>query len=232
MVNKTSEEHPLLIGQAGPLENQRWEVNSVLTIGRDPDCDIVVPDRQVSRFHARITPSADGIYLEDLGSKNGTYWNHKLIDSSHLLQDGDIIQIAVIQSFTYISSDATLPLYLTEKPYQAVSADDEVRSDFLRLNLRSRRVWVRGQEIQPSLSRPQFRLLNILYENEGRVVTRQDIITAVWKDQEADGVSEQALDALVRRLRDRIAEIDSTHEYIMTVRGHGLRLSILSLIHI
>jgi DNA-binding response OmpR family regulator len=37
-------------------------------------------------------------------------------------------------------------------------------------------------------------------------------------------VSEQALDALVRRLRDRLAEIDPIHNYIITVRGHGLRL--------
>ncbi len=40
----------------------------------------------------------------------------------------------------------------------------------------------------------------------------------------AEGVTEQALDALVRRLRDRLAEIDPDNEYIVTVRGHGLRL--------
>jgi DNA-binding response OmpR family regulator len=35
--------------------------------------------------------------------------------------------------------------------------------------------------------------------------------------------SEQAIDALVRRLRDRIAEIDPEHQYIITVKGHGFR---------
>ncbi|NJC95404.1 MAG: winged helix-turn-helix domain-containing protein, partial [Anaerolineae bacterium] len=38
------------------------------------------------------------------------------------------------------------------------------------------------------------------------------------------GVSVQALVALIRRLRDRIAAIDPTHQYIDTVRGHGIRL--------
>ena len=38
------------------------------------------------------------------------------------------------------------------------------------------------------------------------------------------GVSEQAIDALVRRLRDRLAEVDEGHQYIVTVRGHGFRL--------
>ncbi len=38
------------------------------------------------------------------------------------------------------------------------------------------------------------------------------------------GISEQAIDALVRRLRDRIAAMDPDHAYIVTVRGHGFRL--------
>jgi DNA-binding response OmpR family regulator len=46
----------------------------------------------------------------------------------------------------------------------------------------------------------------------------------VWGDEDAADVSEQALDALVRRLRDRLAALDPTNNYIITVRGHGLRL--------
>jgi DNA-binding winged helix-turn-helix (wHTH) protein len=38
------------------------------------------------------------------------------------------------------------------------------------------------------------------------------------------GVSDQALDALIRRLRDRLAALDPTHQFIDTVRGHGIRL--------
>jgi DNA-binding response OmpR family regulator len=37
-------------------------------------------------------------------------------------------------------------------------------------------------------------------------------------------VSDQALDALIRRLRERIAALDPEREYISTVRGHGIRL--------
>jgi DNA-binding response OmpR family regulator len=45
----------------------------------------------------------------------------------------------------------------------------------------------------------------------------------VWGEEQAYDVSNQALDALVRRLRDRLAELDE-HNFIVTVRGHGLRL--------
>jgi DNA-binding response OmpR family regulator len=94
----------------------------------------------------------------------------------------------------------------------------------LVLDKRSRRVWVNHEEVLPPLSLSQYSLLELLYELQGRVVERKELIENVWGEEGAVGVSEQALDALVRRLRDRLAAIDPAHSYIVTVRGHGLRL--------
>ena len=69
------EEYPMLVAQEGPLNNQRWPLARTVVLGRDSTCDIVIPDRQVSRYHARITPTQEGMILEDLGSKNGTHCN-------------------------------------------------------------------------------------------------------------------------------------------------------------
>lgn len=214
----SSKEYPVLIAQTGPLIGQRWVVNQTLVIGRDPNCEIVVPDRQISRYHARLMPAPDGIILEDLGSKNGTYCNGQRLDEPVVLQDGDTLQVSIIQNFSFLSSDATMPL----EAGTPVSPAQKPRR--LRLESRSRRVWVGKQELNPPLSVPQFRLLKKLYDNPGQVVTRQDLITAIWSDQNVQGVSEQALDALVRRLRDRLTTVDPAHEYIVTIRGHGLRL--------
>jgi DNA-binding response OmpR family regulator len=94
----------------------------------------------------------------------------------------------------------------------------------LRIEKRSRRVWIGDQEVLPPLSVSQYKVLELLYDNQGRVVTRQQLVEVVWGEDEAITISEQALDALMRRLRDRLASIDSIHTYIATVRGHGLRL--------
>jgi DNA-binding response OmpR family regulator len=94
----------------------------------------------------------------------------------------------------------------------------------LRLDSRSRRVWVNEQEALPPLSVSQYSLLELLYEAQGRVLSRKDLIEKVWGEEDAVGVSEQAFDALVRRLRDRLASVDPAHTYIVTIRGHGLRL--------
>jgi hypothetical protein len=209
-----SSEFPILVAQAGPLNGERWLIKQTLMIGRDASCDVVIPDRQVSRYHARLMPAPEGIILEDMGSKNGTHCNGQRVEDPVVLQDGDLIQVALAQHFVFLSSDATLPLELGRG--QAVGR--------LYLESRSRRVWVGQQEMVPPLSAPQFALLQALYEQPGKVVTRRELISAVWGDEESAGVSDQAVDALVRRLRERLAAMDPTHEYVVTVRGHGLRL--------
>jgi DNA-binding winged helix-turn-helix (wHTH) protein len=206
-------ESPLLIAQNGPLKGQRWTINKPLLVGRETTCEIVVADRMVSRFHARITPSPEGMVLEDLDSKNGTHRNGDPVIGQVLLQDGDTVQIALAQQFLFLTSDATVPL-----------SEDEAHPGRLRLDMRSRRVWVDDRLVDPPLSALQFHVLRVLYENQGQVVDRQQLVTNAWGEEQAVGVSDQALDALLRRLRDRIAAIDPEHPYIITVRGHGIRL--------
>lgn len=208
---------PVLIGQAGPLNGERWLIPDTILIGRDVTCQVVVQDRQVSRFHARLTPGEKGVLLEDLGSKNGTFYEGKRVEEPIYVQDGGLVQIALVQNFVFLSSDATVPLGPGVTPMEA-------KGGRLLLDVRSRRVWIGQQEVVPPLSVPQFRLLYALYEKRGQVVSRNDLVAAIWGDAESEGVSEEAVDALVRRLRERLATIDPHHAYIITVRGHGLRL--------
>jgi DNA-binding winged helix-turn-helix (wHTH) protein len=207
------EELPVLVGQAGPLKGLRFPINGAVVLGREPGCEVMISSRQVSRYHARLTTSSEGIILEDLGSKNGTHYNGNPLASPVVLKDGDLFQIALVQEFMFLSSDATMPL-----------TEPLAQQGMLMLDMRSRRVWVNNQQLVPPLSALQFHMLWVLYEKQGQVVSRQDLVSAVWGDEQSAGVSDQALDALIRRLRDRISALDPMHPYIVTVRGHGLRL--------
>jgi hypothetical protein len=237
-MEKNSDDVAILVAQTGPLNGQRWALRKTSILGREPTCDVVIADRQVSRHHARLSITDDGVFLEDLGSKNGTHHNGVSVKEPALLQDGDVIQIALVQKFVFLNSDATLPLEREEtglqemQPAEAqIYGAEGIRR--LYLDKRSHRVWIRvsaGEgkynevEILPPLSVSQFHLLEQLYEIPGRVVSRRELILAIWGQEQAFDVSEQALDALIRRLRDRISSIDSTYPYVVTVRGHGLRL--------
>jgi pSer/pThr/pTyr-binding forkhead associated (FHA) protein len=61
-------------------------------IGRSPDAEVFLDDVTVSRNHALIVRRKDGLYIDDLGSLNGTYVNRRRIES-HKLEDADEIQI-------------------------------------------------------------------------------------------------------------------------------------------
>ena len=214
---------PILIAQTGPATGQRWVLaKETLTIGRDAECDIMIPDRQVSRVHARLNKTAGGFEIEDLGSKNGTHVNGSPLKGSCRLQDGDLIQVALVAQLVFVGSEATMPLRM-DTPFAAMLASAG-SGGRLRLDGAARRVWVAGQELDPPLSVPQFRFLELIYLRPGQVASREDVIAAVWPEAQGSGVSEQAIDALVRRLRDRLAELDPGHQYVATVRGHGFRL--------
>jgi pSer/pThr/pTyr-binding forkhead associated (FHA) protein len=62
------------------------------TIGRSPDAEVFLDDVTVSRNHALLVRRRDGLYVDDLGSLNGTYVNRRRIES-HRLQNGDELQV-------------------------------------------------------------------------------------------------------------------------------------------
>ncbi len=205
---------PMLVVKEGESAGKEWILDGeIMVIGRGADCDIVLPERAISRHHARIERRNQGYLLIDLGSKNGTHVNAQEVKQPRLLQDGDEIQIALSVKLSFVGAEATVPLSLEGMAGSAV-----------RIDKGTRRVWVRGQELDPPLSPAQYRLLELLVDADGQVVGREDVVGAVWPDDIEEGISEQAIDALVRRLRDRLAEIVSDHQYIVTVRGHGFRL--------
>jgi len=205
---------PMLVVKEGELEGQNWVLDrDTVVIGRGADCDITLPERAVSRNHARIERRNQGYLLIDLGSKNGTHVNGQEIKEPRWLQDGDEVQIALSVKLSFIGAEATVPLSFQDPVGSAV-----------RLDKGTRRVWVRGKELDPPLSPAQYRLLELLVDADGQVISRDDIVTAVWPEDEEVGISEQAIDALVRRLRDRLAEAASDQQYIVTVRGHGFRM--------
>ncbi len=207
-------EKPILIAREGQLTGERWTIDSdEFLIGRGSDCHIVLPERQVSRHHAKIISQTGNYILHDLGSKNGTHLNGIQVKGTAPLRDGDEIQIALRVKLIFVGTDATVPLTIEEP----------VPHGTLELDKLQRSVRISGEELIPPLSLAQFRLLEALFDSKGAVVDRDTIVDVVWPGTDGIGVTEQAIDALVRRLRDRLTELDD-HEYIVTVRGHGFRL--------
>ncbi|MBE2269611.1 MAG: FHA domain-containing protein [Anaerolinea sp.] len=217
-MSESSLDRPMLIIHTDKMADTQWMLgDNSMIIGRGEDCDIVLPERQVSRHHIRVYPENDVYFIQDLDSRNGTWVNGVQLKGTQPLYDGDQISLALAIRLQFIGSGATAPRQ------SVVPAD--LSGGRLRIEPESRRVFINNTEIDPPLSPPQYRLIELLFNSGEKICTRDKVVETVWPDVIGDGVSEQAIDALVRRLRDRLAEIDPEWQYIITVRGHGFRLN-------
>lgn len=186
----------------------------LVSIGRSPENDIVIDDRLVSRHHAQIERERGQYLISDRGSRNGTFVDGQRISEPHVLRDGDEIQIGLEFKALFMDPEAT----------RALATDATVRGLGLSIDEDARDVWVRGQKLTPPVSKAQYSLLALLCQRPGRVYSRDEIVAAVWPHDALSGVSDETIDALVGRLRRRIAAVDPDHRYVVTVRGHGFKL--------
>jgi pSer/pThr/pTyr-binding forkhead associated (FHA) protein len=65
----------------------------VIMIGRGADCQLILEDDYVSTRHARVVSTPNGIYVEDLGSTNGTYVNGQRITAPTTITLADTVRI-------------------------------------------------------------------------------------------------------------------------------------------
>lgn len=78
---------------SGPLVGRTFTLSTDLTIGRSVDNQIILDDDYVSTHHARLSPSRQGVLLQDLNSTNGTFVNDSRITTPTLVTAADRIRI-------------------------------------------------------------------------------------------------------------------------------------------
>ncbi len=191
----------------GQIELSRFP----FVIGRARECDYVLDTDGVSRQHLQIDFNQRQIVVRDLESRNGTFMNleRMIPNQNYLLRANDHLTIA--DTLTLIFDDPATTSQLDLDHYLNVG---------LRVDVEKGEGYINDVLLDPPLSPSQILLLQLLLRNEGVVVTREEIRQHVWG--EGMMVSDQAMDALVSRLRKRLHEADSEHEYITTRRGFGL----------
>jgi pSer/pThr/pTyr-binding forkhead associated (FHA) protein len=102
-----------LVRGADPAGGDRIEIAAEMIVGRSEDCDLRVQEGHPSRRHARLVVDGDGLWVEDLGSANGTLVNDRLITERTRLRHGDRVAfdlstfVAVIPA-PAADSDATV----------------------------------------------------------------------------------------------------------------------------
>lgn len=102
--------------------------------------------------------------------------------------------------------------------YSKESVDSNIVIKNLTINTNEAKVYKDGREIV--LTAMEYRLLLILLNNRGKVLTRNQLLEGIW-DIDGDFVEDNTLTVYIKRLRDKIEEDATKPEFIKTVRGLG-----------
>jgi hypothetical protein len=97
----------VLRGVSGAAFGKTYPVPGQVVIGRQADCDIAVASEEISRRHAQVRPTPDGLLVEDLGSANGTFINGKRVQTG-LMRPGEELRLDTIR-FLLVAPGQEMP---------------------------------------------------------------------------------------------------------------------------
>ncbi len=83
----------LRVVEPSELKGTTYNLADELTLGRAGGCQVTLDDTYVSQLHARVFRRDGQLYVEDLGSTNGTYLNRKKVTAPIAIRKGDRLQI-------------------------------------------------------------------------------------------------------------------------------------------
>lgn len=111
----------VLRGVSGAAFGKTYAVASAQVIGRHHECDIAIASEEISRRHAQVKPTADGVLVEDLGSSNGTFINGQRVQSG-VLKNGDELRLDAIR-FMLVVPGQEIPKATAAAPTAAASGN-------------------------------------------------------------------------------------------------------------
>jgi pSer/pThr/pTyr-binding forkhead associated (FHA) protein len=193
---------------------------ATISIGRSTDNQIVFASDSVSRHHALITFSGGVYVLRDLGSKNGTRVNGQPLSGEHPLNNEDKVAFGDIKLTFKLGEEGETRTLTHVSPVKAL-----VKS-YLELDFEAMQVKLHGQLLDPPLTLMEWKLLVLLYQNHGKVCSRDLIIETLYQNSDPD-IFDSAIETLVSRLRKRLQMPYLTQlPYIRAVRGVGYKLDL------
>jgi pSer/pThr/pTyr-binding forkhead associated (FHA) protein len=86
----------MLRGVSGATFGKTFALTGSMVIGRQADSDIPVPAEEISRHHARLQVTADGVLVEDMNSANGTFINDKRVQNG-FLKPGEELRLDTVR---------------------------------------------------------------------------------------------------------------------------------------
>lgn len=153
-----------------------------------------------------LTPAEQSHVLKDLFGKEHEDEHTKMLAHLGLATDSQI----------------AIPLFNTfaKQTFKA----DRVSKEKIRYNSDTNEIYDGDLLLSDKLTALEFKTLRFFIQNADKVVSREELIAAVWNEAKSTaGVTDQALDQLVFRIRKKIEETPTSPIHLQTVKGRGFR---------
>lgn len=165
-----------------PFEHTFRAAEGALVIGRSLDADLNLSDPFLSRRHSRLFADGVRLFVEDLGSRNGTLLNGRLLDGPAEVRLGDSIQISEsrLTLLEIVEPPAPAPAPRTVEPAGPGIADGTILVDAAGL-LEKQKSYVEGGTATGELRRfaERLRLLNEVHQALGRSVAQEELLELI-----------------------------------------------------
>lgn len=124
------------------------------------------------------------------------------------------------------NNDIAIPLLKDLVSYIVKTAKEHTAENHILIDNNTNEIKKGHIVLSDSLTSLEYRLLLFFLQNKERAMERNEIINGVWKnDKTTAGVTDQALDQLILRLRKKIEDNPSVPIHIQTIKGRGIRFT-------
>lgn len=162
-------------------------------------------------------------FLEQKAVRSALFgiWNHLTPSEQSVLAGNNLKDLKHLENVGLIKNDIlTISLF---SDYVKEKSSSLGKNQQIQINEMGE--VVKGDmNFSDRLTALEFKLLKFLLNNKDRIIEKEEIINAVWGDQKTVlGVTDQALDQLVFRLRKKIEDNLNQPQYIQTIKGRGFK---------
>lgn len=208
----------LLLIEEGQLKQRcRMTPNTIITAGRDPECDLVIESQSASHLHADFTFTGQELFVVDHQSTNGTFVGGSRVppDEQAPLVIGDHVRIGSAE--VVIWDEEELP----DEVKQHLPESGRMIPQTIFVDLDDGLVLANGKVPVARLSRPEANILAFMYQRRGDTIATSEIAEIAYGTGK---VSRMIVASLIDGLRAKIEPVPSVPRFLLSVPGRGYRL--------
>lgn len=215
------DDEAIAMGLVYSLEQEGYQVTHASTVGKAEE---IIVQNVFSLYILDLTlPDGSGY---DVCRKIKAQGDYPVIFLTVMEEEVNVVMGLELGADDYITKPFRVRELLARmksvlRRYTKETADGVLRYKKLCIYTNEGRVEKDGKEIE--LTAMEYRLLLILLNNKGMILSRNQLLENIW-DVEGDFVNDNTLTVYIKRLRDKIEENPSQPEYIQTIRGRGYRI--------